>query len=598
MKKILLLCALSIVCMFNANAKTVLTENFNLFTAGSDTNPDGNYMTDLTGYTQTSGWSAMYVCQAGGSVYFPIGSNLITPAVDVSDNGGNYVVTFKAKSDSNPAMVLVSDQYMSSYGYCEINSQWQEYSITLTGGTPTTQIAFQAMYNDFYLDDLVVMDSGIEIPVATASSNFTRQSFTVNWAPAQGAKSYLLDVFTYVYNYETTIFEPVYILKDKEVLGTSYVVTEGEFDVPYYYEVASKDGNIISKKSNRVTVFPKSDEVAAPVAKNATNIGTDSFLASWEASDIATKYYLHVAKYHKAATNQQYTFINTDYSEFTEGTLDAPRKELEYRFDGDWKATVPMMANGCIGINNEDIAFFGQGSITSPLLHLGKGDKVINVNFKAIARMGMKKAFVQLTCYDRNGIVNNVKNIEFNINENNWEDINCTFNDVDGSSASVTITSTEAGRMFIDDLHATISLVAGDELILPVRTYNLTELEHTATNLNRDEHDRICYYVSASWAVRHQEGVVRQIPEVLSPVSNTIWVDMEANAIDIVSSEMLSSVLVIGNTIHISNPTNAKVVVLSLDGKIVSVDNTTTVVTSPGIYVVAVGTEIHKVIVK
>ena len=73
---------------------------------------------------------------------------------------------------------------------------------------------------------------------------------------------------------------------------------------------------------------------------------------------------------------------------------------------------------------------------------------------------------------------------------------------------------------------------------------------------------------------------------------------MEANAIDTVSSEMLSSVFVADYTIHISNPTNAKVAVLSLDGKIVSVDNTTTVVTTPGIYIVAVGSEIHKVIVK
>lgn len=599
MKKLLLLCTLGASCMFSANAKTVLTENFDFFAAGTDSAPDMNYMLDVTGFTQTDGWSAMYVCQAGGSVYFPAGSNLITPMVDVSANGGNYVVTFKAKSDSYPAMVIVSDQYMSSMGYCEITPEWQEYSITLTGGSQATQVAFQALYSDFYLDDLVVSDTGVDIPVATASSNFTRESFTANWEPASGAKTYLLDVYTYVYNHETTVFEPVYILKDKEVEGTSYVVTEGEFDVPYYYEVAGKDGNNVSKKSNRVTVTPLAHEVAAPVANEATNVGPDSFLASWEASDIATKYYLHVAKYHKAAADEVYTFADADFSEFTEGTLDAPRKEMEYRFEGDWMANVPVMANGCIGINNEDMSLFGQGAIASPLVALGNGNKIITVNFKAIARMGMKKALVQLMSYEADGLIVATENKAFDLSEAEWTDVNCTFTDVDGATAAIIITSPEAGRMFVDDLKATITLNAGDELVLPVRTYDVADLSHEAAGFAREGDDRVCYYVTASWAVRQQEGVVRQIPEVKSQPSNAVWVDELITGVETVEGEKQSSVAVVGKTINVTNPANAKVAVLAMDGKVVSAANATAVtVDAPGVYIVAVGNEIHKVVVK
>ena len=68
MKKFLLFIALSASCLFQANAGVVLSENFDLFTAGSDTAPDSNYMEDVTGYTQTPGWNAQYICQAGGSV--------------------------------------------------------------------------------------------------------------------------------------------------------------------------------------------------------------------------------------------------------------------------------------------------------------------------------------------------------------------------------------------------------------------------------------------------------------------------------------------------------------------------------------------------
>lgn len=603
MRKVLLLIALVTSCLFSANAKVVLSENFDLFTAGSDGAPDGNYLMDLTGLTQTEGWSAMYVCQAGGSVYFPVGSYLYAPAVDVSANGGSYVVTFKAKSYSSPGMVIVSDAYMYSYGYCELTSEWQEYSITLTGGSQATQVVFQAMYSDFYIDDLVISDGGVDVPVATASSNFTSESFTANWEPAQGATSYLLDVFTYEYNTETTVFEPVYLLKDKEVTGTSYVVTEGEYDVPYYYEVAAKDGNSVSKKSNRITVSPLPEEVAAPVANNASNVTADSFLASWGNSDIATKYYLHIVKEHKAKSNEAYTFVDTDYSEFTEGTLDEPRKELEYLFDGDWSATVPVMANGCIGINNEDISFFGQGAIMSPIVQLGSVDKQIEVNFKAIARMGMTKGLVQLMCFDEAGNLSSTVEKEIALSEENWGEYNVVFENVSGVHASVVLTSTEAGRMFIDDLNATVSLNTGDVLELPVRTYDVADLSCTVSDLGRYDEDRICYYVTASWAVRQQEGVVRQIPEVVSGPSNIVWVDELLTGIDSVAEGLESSVVVSGNTINVANPVKANVVVLSVDGKVVYADNGESAqhsveVNAPGVYIVAVGKELHKVIVK
>lgn len=604
MRKMLLSVFLVIVCLFSANAKIVLSENFDLFTAGSDVAPDmSNPLMDVTGLTQTDGWAAMYVCQAGGSVYFPVGSALITPAVDVSANGGNYVVTFKAKSDSSPGMVLVTDAYMYSYGFSELTPEWQEYSITLTGGSQATQVAFQAMYSDFYIDDLVISDGGIEIPVAKASTNFTRESFTANWEAAQGATSYLLDVFTLVYNTETTVFEPVYLLKEKEVTGTSYVVTEGEYDVPYYYEVAGKAGNSVSKKSNRITVSPLPEEVAAPVANNASLVTSDSFLASWGASDIATKYYLHIVKEHKAVSNETYTFVNTDYSEFTEGTLDEPRKELEYLFDGDWSATVPVMANGCIGINNEDISFFGQGAIMSPLVQLGSVDKQIEVNFKAIARMGMTKGLVQLMCFNQTGYLSSTVKKEIELSEDTWGEYSVVFENIAGVAVAVVITSEEAGRMFIDDLNATVSLNAGDVLELPVRTYDVADLSCTATNFGICDNDRICYYVNASWAVRQQEGVVRQIPEVVSEPSNIVWVDELLSGIDFVEECIKSRVVVNGNTINVTNPAMANIAILSVDGKLVHMKKNASlqnaiVVNALGVYVVAVGNELHKVIVK
>ena len=530
----------------------------------------------IDSYTQTPGWNALYTQQAGGCVYFPIGSYLYTPVIDVSGNGGGYVVTFKAKSYSSPGMIIVSDQYMSSYDVRELTSEWQEYSVTLQNGSQATQVVFMAMNSDFYLDDVVISDGGVEVPVATASTNFTRESFTANWEAANGASSYLLDVFTLEYNYDTTTFNPVYLFKDKEVTGTSYEVTEGEYDTPYYYEVAAKNGNSISKKSNRITVTPTSDDVETPNANNATDVTANSFIASWGESDIATKYYLHVVKYHKAEAQENYTFVNADFSEFTEGSLDNPRKELEYLFDGDWAATVPVMANGHIGINNEDISLFGQGAIASPLIQTSNGNNKVVINFDAVARLGMKNALVQLVSYDNNGAISDITEQSITLSEINWNKYNITFDNIKGVAATIIITSTEAGRMFIDNLNATISLDAEEEVILPIRTYDVAGVSQTVTDFTFTKNDRICYYVNASWAVRKQDGVVRQIPEVTSDASNIIWVD-----------ELLAGI----NNIEI-DAANGPIEYYNLQG--IQVDTTNLV---PGFYIVRQGDKTTKVLI-
>ena len=163
MKRFLLTIGMALTSAFALNAKVVLSEDFSLFTAGTDQAPDmSNPMMDFTGLTQTPGWSGMYVCQAGGSAYLGAGTNLITPALDLSANNGSFVVHFKAKSDSNPAMVLMSDMYMSAMNYVQITNEWQEYTLTLDNGGPNYMIAFQALYSDFYIDDIVVDDQGVE----------------------------------------------------------------------------------------------------------------------------------------------------------------------------------------------------------------------------------------------------------------------------------------------------------------------------------------------------------------------------------------------------------------------------------------------------
>lgn len=601
MKRFLLSILAATFCAFSVDAKVVLTEDFSAFSAGSDTAPDmSNMMSDFTGLTQTPGWSGMYVCQAGGSAYLPAGSNLVTPALDLSGGGGSFVVTFRAKSEASPAMVIMSDMYMSAMGFVEITNEWKEYSITLNNGASNYQIAIQALYNDFYIDDIVVDDMGVGVPVALPSSNFKKDSFTANWAAADGAASYLLDVYTLVYNYETTTFDPVYLFKDKEVEGTSYVVTEGEFDVPYYYEVAAKSGKSVSQKSARVTVFPSADEVAVPVAYDATSIEADKFTAVWSASDIATKYYLSVTKLHTAVTDEVYAFVDTDFSEITDGTLDAPRKELEYLFNGDWTANMPVMAEGAVGINNQDINFFGAGCLVSPMLNLAAGDGKVNVSFKALARKGMTKGVLALYNYDSDGNVTVADSKEIALTEE-WEEHDFVLEGATGVASTVVFTSEEAGMMFIDDLKATVNLAAGSSMAVPVRTYDIAGLSTEATDLNATQGDELYYYVTASWAVRQQEGVVRQIPEVMSAPSNVVYVELPTS-VEAVGENCAAQVAVQGCTITVT-ASGTDVAVYTVDGKALVPSHVVSGVATysvevPGVYLVVAGDKLYKVAVK
>ncbi len=602
MKKSLLFILMALTAISAVEAKVVISEDFSLFTSGTDQAPDmNNMMTDLTGLTQTPGWSAMYVCQAGGSAYLPAGANLITPPLDLSANNGSFVIKFRAKSDSSPAMVLMTDMYMTGMGYVEITSEWQDYSITLNNGSPNYMIAIQALYNDFYIDDIVVDDYGVDIPVALPSSNFTKDSFTANWEAAGGATSYLLDVFTYEYNYETTLFEPKYILQDKEVIGTSYEVTEGEFDVPYYYTVASKNDNIVSKESDRITVFPLPSEVASPTAFEANDIDVDMFTASWSASDIATKYYLQVLKIHTAQTAEDYVIIDTDFSEITSGTIEAPHKEMEYLFEGDWSAHMALMANGSIGINNQDIDFFGKGLLASPLITLAGEERVFTVNFKACSRDGMEKGVLQLHTVDAlgNTTVHNSKEIALT---EEWNDYSFELEGGAGEASIIAFTSDEAGMMYIDDLKVSVTMNANEVLPNPIRTYAVRGLSCDVTNLNATENDKICYVVTASWAVRQQEGVVIQIPEVKSEVSNVIYVNVPTSVANIKSEEK-ARVSVNGNTIMVAAPNTANVSIYTIDGKkVVSANNAPASsqyrIDNSGIYIVTVNDNAYKIVVK
>ncbi|NJD22680.1 MAG: fibronectin type III domain-containing protein, partial [Melioribacter sp.] len=146
-------------------------------------------------------------------------------------------------------------------------------------------------------------------PVATAASSVTDATFQANWNSSSGADGYKIDVAT-----DAGFSSIVVGYNNKDVgTATSFVVTGLNSGTTYYYQIRSYSASRTSGNSNSITVLTVP---SAPAATAATSINESSFVANWNSSTGATKYYLDVA------TNNSFTtfvagFNNKDVGNVT-----------------------------------------------------------------------------------------------------------------------------------------------------------------------------------------------------------------------------------------------------------------------------------------
>lgn len=112
------------------HASVVIEEDFSGFSKGTDVAPDMGSPVITDGIvpaelTKTPGWSGSGVFQAGGSVYISAGEgSLATPAINLSGNGGNYKIMFRAKADVASTPLLIMDtQNGSGYGFATLTDE-------------------------------------------------------------------------------------------------------------------------------------------------------------------------------------------------------------------------------------------------------------------------------------------------------------------------------------------------------------------------------------------------------------------------------------------------------------------------------------------
>ncbi len=152
----------------------VLFEDFSLVV---DSNATADIGTTLNDYTTQPGWTGLKVFRNIGKVKIgtsTVKGNITTPPLDLSGNGGNFTIRFKAKkwsSDPSQIKVFVNTTEYLVTGLDNVNMN--EFTVIASGGTNATTVkfeGFQANGGRFFIDDIEIFQSSNPVLIFAPSA--------------------------------------------------------------------------------------------------------------------------------------------------------------------------------------------------------------------------------------------------------------------------------------------------------------------------------------------------------------------------------------------------------------------------------------------
>ena len=209
----------------NPDEYVIVDEDFSLFTAGTNDEPDTQYIGDSSNpmvddnLTHQPGWSSNYATQAGGACALatpPIGGMINTPMGDYS---GEITISFRFKAlgaYANLGVLLgsggiynpqVVDMEVVSIGEEEVPGEgdldedgWKHVTITMmnTIGSNDCFVQFNSYYSMLLLDDIKVVAKVTDFiapPTVLPATDFTENGFTAHWSAVRAADHYLFSLY-------------------------------------------------------------------------------------------------------------------------------------------------------------------------------------------------------------------------------------------------------------------------------------------------------------------------------------------------------------------------------------------------------------------
>ena len=190
---------------------TLLEEDFSLFTAGSEAEPDTTYNLCIDhengildpNYFHEPGWFGQFVYQAGGCAYM---GNWYYGFIDTPEfeMAGSVHFSFRARlQDGNQTLTYIGlcvdpmNPDIVDIQSCYITSEWQTFEFDLSNPNSCDAFIQINCYNEWFLDDLVVTREldFTPAPEALPATDYTMEGFTANWGPVVNAEEYLLSVY-------------------------------------------------------------------------------------------------------------------------------------------------------------------------------------------------------------------------------------------------------------------------------------------------------------------------------------------------------------------------------------------------------------------
>lgn len=235
---------------------TLLAENFNKFTTGTEENPDQHDLCEEKrdwcidpALLQTPGWNGGGIYQAGGCAFvyaylddftneYYLGY-LESPRFDTTASRGEFVVCFRARS-------LVEQDWLGVCGvptnhseakqkFAVIGQDWGYYEVTLQCGDDYTCVQFEPLSDGCYIDDvriIQVLDDepdlpsyALDTPEVLPVDDFSADGYTARWKPVKDADDYAL--------YDHLYFTAAQDGAPFDYINTDFsAITAGSIDAP------------------------------------------------------------------------------------------------------------------------------------------------------------------------------------------------------------------------------------------------------------------------------------------------------------------------------------------------------------------------------
>lgn len=431
-------------------------------------------------------------------------------------------------------------------------------------------------------------------PTPITPTDYDGDSFTAAWEPYEDADYYVLNV--YCYQQDSTLPLPIPFIVDQKVEGTSYFVENLPPNYIFYFTVyvVRNDGEI-SQKSNEVPALPV---LSTPVAGEATNVTSNSFVANWTPVPTANTYQVNVYREHTATADEVYELANTDCDVYpSSATLEKPEILSGGFIFGsqsgafDWYISMAAAIDGGIGLDNSYAFLLGSAYMYSPLYDLtpfdGKADFSIT-----LGSPDATKAVVALATEGEDGYLDEIESYEVDVTPTMT---NHVFNFTKGNnSCCILVYALDGMSLIFDDFNLSVNMPKDSKIEHMIDMALLEDASASSVRFDGIDfrNDRISYDVLAAIVDASLDD------PIVSDYSNRVYV----NAIGAVEgvNEAEAKVYMEGATLCVENPAGDDVEVYNMAGVKVFSDNSGDAVVKTqldvrGVYVVKVGGEAVKV---